>query len=461
MYKLMIVDDEAIIRDGIINNMDFDAMGGISVVGSCENGVDAFECYKEMSPDIVLTDINMPFMNGMELAERILAINPLTKVIVLTGYDKFEYARQALKLKITDFLVKPVLPRELTKVFDKVIKLIEEESTSDNDMYKLRERLAETKPILRERFYNKLIRRPFMTNELKGKLASYNIEMSAPYYQGLCLRIKHNQNDRVDHNQLDDEMTKVLGFAIHHLADLGDSLCFRTYNDAIAIIVGGGEEAEDVIETSQLLAFKIEEQAMQNLVLPIVIGIGRIVNRLEIIYESYEQAKAAIGYLAYQGSNHIISYTDVTLKRGFGDFDSTTYAKSIYKAFKSGTLEEISNVINNYYQTLVTQHIPVESSYIHTQNIVMSILLSLSDQGINHKDIFQGDMNPTTHLYEHKQLEESKKWLLSFCDKIMAYIVSEREDYQTNQASQAVAYVKAHYHESDVSLKKIFVSLCL
>lgn len=126
MYKLLVVDDEFHIRDGIIHFISWEDYG-ISIAGEARDGLEAFGLVEMLQPDIVLTDIEMDPMNGLELAEMIRRDYPQTKVVILTGYDDFEYARKAINLKVCSFVLKPVLPDELVQVITNIVSELEEE----------------------------------------------------------------------------------------------------------------------------------------------------------------------------------------------------------------------------------------------------------------------------------------------------------------------------------------------
>lgn len=126
MYKLTVVDDEDIIRDGIANVVPWDGCG-IVIAGEAANGIEALEKVEEIMPDIVITDINMDCMDGLEFAGKLKQRYPHIKVIILSGYDEFEYAKRALRLKVFSYLLKPVSPDELIKVVEETIKEIQAE----------------------------------------------------------------------------------------------------------------------------------------------------------------------------------------------------------------------------------------------------------------------------------------------------------------------------------------------
>ncbi len=115
-YKILIVDDEKMIRMGIKNAMPWESMD-IEKVYTAASAMEAAAVIKEYQPEIMITDISMTEMSGLELVEQIRKQNEGMRIIVLTGYDRFEYARQALQLRVHDFLLKPIDEKELKKVF--------------------------------------------------------------------------------------------------------------------------------------------------------------------------------------------------------------------------------------------------------------------------------------------------------------------------------------------------------
>lgn len=126
MYKLMIVDDEYNIRDGLVNVIPWKNYG-VEVVGEASNGVEALDKFKKLLPDIVITDIHMDEMNGLEFAEKARQEKPDVKMIILSGYDQFEYAKKAIEIKVFSYILKPVLPEELVEIVQKLIFEMEED----------------------------------------------------------------------------------------------------------------------------------------------------------------------------------------------------------------------------------------------------------------------------------------------------------------------------------------------
>ncbi|HYH03587.1 MAG TPA: response regulator, partial [Bacillota bacterium] len=157
MYRLMIVDDDAIIRRGLSQNIAW-AEQGLELVGTAGDGEQGLEMFAQFHPEIVISDIKMPFLDGMGLARRLLNIAPRTKLILLTGYGEFEYAKQALELKIFDYILKPVDLEVLLQTVQRAAAMLEEEN-------KVRWQIEESRPLLQQRFLTRLVEGKYATEE--------------------------------------------------------------------------------------------------------------------------------------------------------------------------------------------------------------------------------------------------------------------------------------------------------
>lgn len=126
MYKLLIVDDEYIIRKGILSFVNFKELNIYKVL-EAEDGKAALEIFKEELPELILADINMPKMNGLEFSASCKAIKPDVKICIVTGYDYFDYAQTALKLGVDDYILKPASKKDISEVLGKLILKIGDE----------------------------------------------------------------------------------------------------------------------------------------------------------------------------------------------------------------------------------------------------------------------------------------------------------------------------------------------
>ena len=133
MIKVMIVDDEKYVRTGVKNGTDWSLIN-CEVVGEASNGVEGLELAKELKPDLVISDIKMPKKTGIEMAEELIEKYPDTKVIFLTAYDDFEYARAAIRIGVSDYLLKPFEDGELEAAVQRLMHLHPNEDAANMEL---------------------------------------------------------------------------------------------------------------------------------------------------------------------------------------------------------------------------------------------------------------------------------------------------------------------------------------
>ena len=138
LYRIMLVDDEEEVRKAIIRKMDWESLG-FMVVGDAENGEDALEKLEQLEPDVVITDIRMPYVDGLTLTARIREKYPSMKILIFSGYDDFEYAKQAIKLNVTEYILKPVNGEELAVILKRIRDSLDEEVEQRRNIDSLRE----------------------------------------------------------------------------------------------------------------------------------------------------------------------------------------------------------------------------------------------------------------------------------------------------------------------------------
>lgn len=126
MISVFLVEDEVIMRNGIKRNIPWE-QEGFTFAGEASDGELAWPLIKKTRPDILITDIRMPFMNGLELSELVRKELPETKIIILSGYSEFDYAKQAITLGVTDYLLKPITSEKLLEAVRRVAAIVQEE----------------------------------------------------------------------------------------------------------------------------------------------------------------------------------------------------------------------------------------------------------------------------------------------------------------------------------------------
>ncbi|MBS5063091.1 MAG: response regulator [Hungatella hathewayi] len=189
MYRVIIVDDEDYIRDLLVKNIRNSELG-IEVVAVAGDGEEALEQILRLEPDIVITDISMPFMNGLELIRRMQSAGLHTKSVVISGYDEFDYAKQAISLGVKDYLLKPFLPGELAEVLQKMIQELDNQKALQQNMSLLREQASIRAGLAREKLLKDILEGRGCPDEQEKELGrDLDLDLNADFYLAGILRL--------------------------------------------------------------------------------------------------------------------------------------------------------------------------------------------------------------------------------------------------------------------------------
>ena len=177
MWKLVVADDEPKIRRGLEKILNWNEFN-IEIVGEAEDGEIALEVIKEKTPDIILLDINMPFLNGLNLLQRLKEINNKSIVIIISGYDDFSYAQKALQFNVFDYILKPVNKKNMEEIIEKAVYKLNEKEKENNYIGWINKQLNENMEALKKTFFIEWLGNKLSDEEVLEKLKFFNIDFS-------------------------------------------------------------------------------------------------------------------------------------------------------------------------------------------------------------------------------------------------------------------------------------------
>ena len=189
MVKLFLVEDEIVMRDGIKRQINWEKED-IEFVGEASDGELAWPMILETRPDILLTDIKMPFMDGLELSALVRKELPDTSIIILSGYDEFVYAQQAVSLGVTDYLLKPLPPGKLLECIRRVQEKIEQERAQPENNAWSEELAREQKDAEKNLLFRALVTNDRSLKEILAMADHLGIHISARYYSVILMTVR-------------------------------------------------------------------------------------------------------------------------------------------------------------------------------------------------------------------------------------------------------------------------------
>ncbi|HVI40273.1 MAG TPA: response regulator, partial [Anaerovoracaceae bacterium] len=156
MYKVMLVDDEEIVIEGLKKKIDWEGLQ-LEIAGVAQDGLEALKMIEETTPDILITDVIMPVMDGLKLIETIKAMGKNIKTIILSGHDEFSYAQKALKLGAAEYQLKPISVEELEELLERIITKINEERQEEQVKNKLKKDNIQNSEIVKRHIFTSIL----------------------------------------------------------------------------------------------------------------------------------------------------------------------------------------------------------------------------------------------------------------------------------------------------------------
>lgn len=309
MIKLLIVDDEKTTREGLLECVPWKVLG-VDNVAAAEDGEAALELSGQMQPDIVLTDIRMPKMNGIELAEQIKRQFPQCKFVFLSGYTDKEYLKSAIQLQAINYIEKPVNIEEVKAVILQTISLCKTEQEKKRLEAELQCKVKESLPLLRERLCLELTTSHHSWESIKQKLD--DIKMPDPVSVSclsilIKLNIEPGRKVEVMHKYR-DAIVECISRRVEEKALYG--LCAFKENEHILLHVFGENAKNPALLRDMLELVKAEVGQLLQLGNKIFIGVGRNVRGVQNIPHSYQTAAIAIQKQFFLGHSYIAFFQD-------------------------------------------------------------------------------------------------------------------------------------------------------
>lgn len=462
MYRVLLVDDEVLTREAISENVKWNELG-FELCGACADGREATEYIKKSCPDLVLTDICMPHMDGLGLAKYIHENYPDIKVVIISGYDDFDYAKQALTYQVTEYILKPITSYELSEVLHRIKEKLDKENRENSNILKIQQAYNKNMPIIKERFLNHLIYGQNMKDDILVKLKEVDNMLKGKYY---CVALIEEDNYAAFFKNFPKVDEMLARFAIFNVAQeiVKDAFCglaFQNSDEKTVIIFE--ENSEKCLEDKAAeITGQIRAAIKEYLEIETSAIIGRSVEGLQKISQSYENAKSALEYKFMMGSNRTIFGKDIPVKKEEAPIQANKWIDRLIIAVKANQTEEMAEIVNDFFSALRSAYLSKNRIYINIQRAVLTIIMTLDEtDSEENSDIMQKEKEFLINMYEQKHLEDVERDFLTFCSCVSDKLSAERDSYCKKQAVKALDYIEKNYGNHEISLNTVCTYLAM
>ena len=446
LYKIMIVDDEAEVRQAIARKIDWRAVG-FEIVADAENGRDALEKAEALELDVVLTDIKMPFMDGLELGAALSRRKPNLKLIVFSGFDEFEYAKEAIKLNVVEYVLKPVNAAELTAILDRVRKVLDQEIEQRRNIRQLTQAYQESLPLLREKFLQDLMRGPMDPQILESQAERFGLAIREGAYKvaAVC-DIAYGGERRP---ALSAELVPVS--VQQMLSDALRDRCGSEIVRGVSSILVATAWTRDPVEGLMSILEEVCAECERILGVTLTVGIGRPCARLEELSRSCGEACAALEYRAVVGAGRPIYIQDMERLDRTAPEGDTHREQQLLSVIKFGSKEQIASMVDK----LLAEG-SGEWSGPPRVIAILGVLLPIIRRYRLGEEAMLGPRGTWLSLLtEDTPVEELRAWLLSVCLNMSGCMDQRRVSTAKRLVEEAERYIRENYRDSGLSVDRL------
>lgn len=354
MLKVFLVEDEIIIRNGVKNNIPWE-QEGFTFVGEAGDGELAWPLIKQTKPDILITDIRMPFMDGLELSGLVRKELPDTKIIILSGYSEFDYAKQAINLGVANYLLKPISGEKLLEAVKQVADIIREERAQTLLVEQYRLENGENVKVEKIRLFEQIVAGTATTREILDRGELLELDLAAPFYTVLLLKLV-DSGESMDSSAQVMEASEKVDEAIMKNPEF---FAVERGLEGLAILMKSEEERQAGTKLMNLEK-EIQEILTQYPEVSYFGGAGETVQRMRDIRRSYIGASKAFASRFFTEKNRFLTVEQIRELKPAGmkdmslkSVDASKINRKLVEDFlKSGLEEETKNFVEEYFKNI-------------------------------------------------------------------------------------------------------------
>jgi len=442
-YKVFLVEDEIVTREGIRYNVDWQT-NGFEFCGEAADGEMALPLLRASQPDVIITDIKMPFMDGLQLSKIVRENMPWVKIIILSGHDEFEYAQRAINVGVTDYLLKPVTVQKLQTVLQKLTVQLDRERKEQQNLKKLQEQIEENQVMLRERLLFKLIVGAVSPAEAVEKGQMLGLDLIARHY--LVVIIKLELGDRTE--QYNHDEYQGVQRSLMELAERNPDIFVlkKDWGDILLIMKGNtpeyiGEECALLLEESRRMVAGTPYR--------LNIGVGASKERIADINQSFIDALMHIQNPVHTSMPGLDQSVE---RRELLRLDKT----AVENYLRSGVKDDFNIFFDAYLRPLGDTTL---KSTLIKNYIFMDVVLSTARL----VDELEGEIDKVVPelksidmiLADIKSVEQLREQAHKIIFAGFAYRDSQLNNQHIQLIRQAKEYIGQHYANPDLSLHEM------
>lgn len=454
MVTLMIADDEQLERQALRYIIE-KKCPNIRIVAETGDGTSAIRLAGSERPDIILMDIRMPEVNGLEAALKIRRQMPEVMIVMLTAFDEFSYAKQALSAGAVEYLLKPLRPADLLQTLEEVSTKVWQRKQRQQQEEKLRKNLEEAMPFIQMSFVYDLI---------SGNISDMNHFEERAGFLGmktepgvvLVADIDNFKQITRDGGESRKQFVKQQVFR-HICSQLGSMALVTPFGgDNIIILLGCGEEYNQTETTEQIkkIAGRLYISALQSLGIGITIGIGRYYREPLEVHKSYLDAVSVLRQRCYVSDTHVMHIEDIGHLSPLPIHYPFHYERDLLDKVRCGERKQAKEALRQLLDEIFISQAGMETVKAYVLELLIVLSRAAVEGGANLEQLTLLNFNAINLLEECERQDEIHQWVLEALDRFMDNMLHNRDTMNARVINKASDYIVKNCHKN-LSLEEV------
>jgi len=458
MFKVFLVEDEIVVREGIRNNIHWEQHGFI-YAGDASDGELALPLIRQIQPDLLITDIKMPFMDGLSLIELVRRELPRTKIVIISGYDDFTYAQQAIRIGVDRYLLKPIMKEKMVEILIELHKKMEAEQQQQEYLSQFKREVQEYEVFSRRRFFEQIVAGGLSVSEISEIAKSLGIDVNAPFYNIVLFSLSSVGYDGSTPESYTDALAVVQDRIRQFIVSQSQLNLFSWNVTTYAVLVKGEQDdierrTRDCIENIQSCCTMAGQDVNWH------IACGSPVIRLSAIPVCANEASRILSYRYLCPEEHILSEESIQNFRKKPDLKAdkckTEINQECIRNFLSnGEEEEIGRFIDQLFQSAGEE---VASLPLFCRYLTLTVYYA-SDEYLNsiscprvEDSFWSAELRPNDSA---STPEEARRFVRQIIRQVIKLRDRESKKQQHQLLTQAIGFIDNHYPEETISLDRV------
>lgn len=448
MTKIMIIDDEPLVRETLRTTIDWGKYD-CEIVAEAADGTEALGIYEKARPDIIITDIVMTFTNGLDFISAVKSVNSDVEIIILSGYDNFEYAQTALKYAVSAYLLKPIhndaIITEVQRCKEKI------EKSKQLQEARLSQFNAHANSFLLELLQMNELCKP----QLDKLCDKHHVSFPSDQYSVAVFQV-----DKIRSFNINSAFIQLRDVINYHISICKDYVLSAIFDDNLVVLY----VFSPLSGTNYINAFLTHIQAYykKSFEQTVTIGVSGVFKNLAIVKRAYRQATTAIAQKAAFKPNSIIKYLDISFHPEQTVIElSYDNIKEIINCIEHNDTKKAVNIINSYFDKIANlKPVNIES----VKNSILELVITLIQKTLKNPTtiqlIFNRDFFPVIEMQSIEFFSDIRTWTIDIIEKVGQYYDEYIPHNYSSTLNKALLYIRENY-ASKISVEDVAKKLLI